>query len=293
MTLVRLCFSTKSCSRPIPRGQRRPVAASILLAYRYVLRRQYRWDPERRFLIEAQSLCKSFNQTVAVENLSFLAEDGDITGLIGHNGAGKTTTFRILAGLLTPDCGRCAIDRFDVVADRVAAQSRLGILPDVRGLYPRLTAREHVRYFGSLHGLKGKELEARLQALIDRLGMADFADRRARGYSRGQELKVALARALVHDPKNLILDEPTNGLDVPSTQAVHDLILERKKFGSAILISSHIMSEVTKLCDKLVILAAGRLVMQGTPHELMRRTGHNRLEEVMLTAQPALRDAAE
>jgi sodium transport system ATP-binding protein len=166
-----------------------------------------------------------------------------------------------------------------VVADRVEAQSRLGILPDVRGLYPRLTAREHVRYFGSLHGLKGKELEARLQVLIDRLGMADFADRRA--------------RALIHDPHTLILDEPTNGLDVPSTRAVHDLIRERKHFGSAILISSHIMSEVAELCDKLIIISAGRLVMEGAPHELIRRTGHKRLEEVMLAAQTDLKDAAE
>lgn len=244
-------------------------------------------------MIEVRSLYKSFNKIVAVESLSFKAENNQITGLVGHNGAGKTTTFRILAGLLTPDDGHGTIDGFDVVADRVEAQSRLGILPDVRGLYPRLTAREHVRYFGSLHGLKGKELEARLQVLIDRLGMADFADRRARGYSRGQELKVALARALIHDPNTLILDEPTNGLDVPSTWAVHDLIRERKHFGSAILISSHIMSEVAELCDKLIIMAAGRLVMEGAPHELIRQTGHKRLEEVMLAAQTDSKDAAE
>jgi sodium transport system ATP-binding protein len=210
---------------------------------------------------------------------------------VGHNGAGKTTTFRVLAGLLDPDEGIGRVDGFDVVRERVRAQSRLGILSDVRGLYPRLTAREHVRYFGSLHGLADGVLEVQIQALIDRLGMNDFVDRRARGYSRGQELKVALARALVHDPDNLILDEPTNGLDVVSTRAVHDLIRERRRSGSAILISSHIMSEVAELCDKLIIIASGRVVMAGEPEELLRRSGQTRLEDLMLSAHAGAAEA--
>lgn len=243
-------------------------------------------------MIEVSGLAKSFGGVLAVDHLSFTAENGRITGLVGHNGAGKTTTFRVLAGLLDPDEGTGRVDGFDVVRERVAAQARLGILSDVRGLYPRLTAREHIRYFGSLHGLAGSALDARLQALVERLGMRDFADRRARGYSRGQELKVALGRALIHDPDNLILDEPTNGLDVASTRAVHDLIRERKKAGSAILISSHIMSEVAELCDCLVIIAGGRMVMSGAPDELLRRSGLTRLEDLMLAAHSSVAEVA-
>jgi sodium transport system ATP-binding protein len=243
-------------------------------------------------VIEVSGLCKSFGGTIAVDHLSFTAENGRITGLVGHNGAGKTTTFRVLAGLLDPDEGTGRVDGHDVVRERVAAQSKLGILSDVRGLYPRLTAREHVRYFGSLHGLAEPALGERLQALIERLNMKDFADRRAKGYSRGQELKVALARALIHDPDNLILDEPTNGLDVASTRAVHELIRERKKAGSAILISSHIMSEVAELCDKLVIISAGCVVMQGAPDELLRQSGQTRLEDLMLAAHAGAVEAA-
>lgn len=243
-------------------------------------------------MIRVEALSKSFGDVPALDDLSFVADNGRVTGLIGHNGAGKTTTFRILAGLMRPDTGRGSIDGFDVTGQRVAAQRRLGILPDVRGLYPRLTAREHIRYFGRLHGLAGAELEDRMSRLIDRLGMAEFVDRRARGFSRGQELKVALARALIHDPTNLILDEPTNGLDVASARAVHELIRERCAAGSAVIISSHIMGEVAALCDKLVIIAEGRVLLAGSPDEVHRRTGLDSLEEIMLSATVG-REAAE
>ncbi len=235
-------------------------------------------------MIRVSGLIKRFGDLVAVDGLDFQAEDGRITGLIGHNGAGKTTTFRILCGLLKPDQGEGRVDGFDVVRDRIEAQRRLGILPDVRGLYPRLTAREHIRYYGSLHGLEGLALESRIQTLISRLGMEEFADRRAKGFSRGQELKVALARALVHAPSNLILDEPTNGLDVASTRAVHALIREMRDQGTAIVISSHIMSEVASLCDRLVIMANGQAVMEGSPDELRDRTGHGEMEDIFLAA---------
>lgn len=243
-------------------------------------------------MIEVENLYKSFGGVPAVDGMGFVARDGEITGLIGHNGAGKTTTFRILAGLMEPDGGTARIDGLDVVAGRVAAQRRLGILPDVRGLYPRLTAREHIRYYGGLHGLEGADLEGRIGELIARLGMEEFADRRAKGYSRGQELKVALARALVHAPSNLILDEPTNGLDVTSSRAVHALIREMRDEGAAIVISSHIMSEVESLCDQLVIMADGRAVLTGTAEELRARTGHGSLEDIFVGIAAGL-EAAE
>ncbi|MCG8504373.1 MAG: ATP-binding cassette domain-containing protein [Sphingomonadales bacterium] len=243
-------------------------------------------------MIRVENLHKSFGGVPAVDGLGFTAKDGEITGLIGHNGAGKTTTFRILAGLMHPDAGTARIDDCDVAAGRVAAQRRLGILPDVRGLYPRLTAREHIRYYGGLHGLEGAALEERIGELITRLGMEEFADRRAKGYSRGQELKVALARALVHAPRNLILDEPTNGLDVTSSRAVHALIREMRDEGAAIVISSHIMSEVESLCDQLVIMADGRAALTGTAEELRARTGHGSLEDIFVGIAAGL-EAAE
>lgn len=240
-------------------------------------------------MIKVDQLTKTFGDLIAVNSLSLTAGNGEITGLIGHNGAGKTTTFRILCGLMRPDDGTATIDDLNVVEDRIEAQRRLGVLPDVRGLYPRLTGREHLRYYGQLHGLDESLLEERISALISQLRMDDFADRRAKGYSRGQELKVALGRALIHEPSNLILDEPTNGLDVRSSRAVHDLIRERKAAGSAVLISSHIMSEVEGLCDRIVIIVEGHSVMEGTPEELKERAGVRDLEDIFLhvLADPA------
>jgi len=246
-------------------------------------------------MIEIKDLVKRFGTVQALDGLDFQAKDGDVTGLIGPNGAGKTTAFRIVYGLMVADSGSAWVDGVDVAQNRMAAQRNLGVLPDVRGLYPRLTAREHIRYFGELHGSSGAELEADIGELIERLGMQDFADRRAKGFSRGQELKVALGRALVHRPHNLILDEPTNGLDVMSSRAVRDLIVEMKNEGHCILISSHIMSEVSVLCDRLVIAAAGRLIAQGTPDELRDQADAQDLEEVfvrLLMKAGALQGAA-
>lgn len=220
----------------------------------------------------------------ALSGLSLVARDGRVTGLIGPNGAGKTTAFRIVYGLLTPDVGHASVDGIDVGAQRMAAQRQLGVLPDVRGLYPRLSAREHIRYFGELHGASGRTLEDDIDDLIVRLGMEEFADRRAKGFSRGQELKVALGRALVHRPKNLILDEPTNGLDVMSSRSVRDLIKEMRDQGHCILISSHIMSEVAAICDDLVIVANGHAIANGTPDELREQTGASDIEEVFIRA---------
>ena len=235
-------------------------------------------------MIRANDLAKSFDGLRAVDGLSFSAMDGRVTGLIGPNGAGKTTTFRIVAGLLQADTGAADVDGFDSVDDRVEVHRRLGILPDIRGLYPRLTPREHLRYFGQLHGIEPDPLEARIELLAERLGMVEFLDRRARGFSRGQELKVALARSLIHNPRNLILDEPTNGLDVVSSRAVRHLIHEMRAAGHCILLSSHIMAEVSMLCDDLVVIARGRVAMSGTPDELRAATGREDLEDVFVEA---------
>lgn len=233
-------------------------------------------------MIEVENLTKRFGAVQALSGLNLRARDGEVTGLIGPNGAGKTTAFRVIYGLLTPDAGAARVDGIDVAVDRMAAQRQLGVLPDVRGLYPRLTGREHIRYFGQLHGSSGVTLEADIDDLIIRLGMQDFADRPAKGFSRGQELKVALGRALVHRPKNLILDEPTNGLDVMSSRAVRELIYEMKAKGHCILLSSHIMSEVSLLCDRLLICAEGRVVAEGTPDQLRQRAEADDLEEVFV-----------
>ncbi len=235
-------------------------------------------------MIEVEGLRKRFGALVAVDGMDLVARDGEVTGLIGPNGAGKTTTFRAIYGIVRPDCGCARVDGFDTADERIEAQRRLGVLPDVRGLYPRLTPREHLRYYGRLHGIDAAAIEGRIGELVARLGMEEFADRRARGFSRGQELKVALARALVHAPRNLILDEPTNGLDVVSSRAVRELIREMRVAGVCILLSSHIMTEVSALCDRLYICAGGRAIAHGTPDELRRSFGARDLEEVFVAA---------
>jgi sodium transport system ATP-binding protein len=241
-------------------------------------------------MIEVQDLRKSFRDLVAVENVSFSAKDGQITGLIGPNGAGKTTTLRILYTIMRPDSGRALVDGFDAVADPQQVQRRIGVLPDNRGLYPRLTAREHIRYYGRLHGMKGEALESAIEEMIDTLVMRDVADRRTKGFSKGQTLKVALARALVHKPHNVMLDEPTNGLDVDSSRAVRDMVRRIRDKGRCVLFSSHIMSEVQALCDRIIVMGHGRVVAEGTPDDLATLTGQADLEEIFVAIA---RDEAE
>ncbi len=233
-------------------------------------------------MIEVRNLRKSFKDLVAVENVSFSAKDGEITGLIGPNGAGKTTTMRILYTIMRPDSGQALVDGFDAVADPQQVQRRIGVLPDNRGLYPRLTAREHVRYYGRLHGMKGEALESSIEEMIDTLVMRDVADRRTKGFSKGQTLKVALARALVHKPHNVMLDEPTNGLDVDSSRAVRDMVRRIRDEGRCVLFSSHIMSEVQALCDRIIVMGHGRVVAEGTPDDLADLTGQADLEEIFV-----------
>ena len=234
-------------------------------------------------MIDARKLHKRFGKVTAVEEVSFRAEDGVVTGLLGPNGAGKTTTLRMLYTLVRPDAGSASVDGHDVVTHPLEVRKRLGALPDARGLYPRLTPREHARYFGRLHGLTGAALEARVEQLVSLLEMADIADRRAEGFSQGERMKVALLRALVHDPQNVLLDEPTNGLDVMSTRAVRTLIQRLKAQGRCVVFSSHVMQEVAALCDRIVVVAHGRVVAEGTPDELRARTGKESLEEAFVS----------
>jgi sodium transport system ATP-binding protein len=233
-------------------------------------------------MIEAQNLHKRFGDIVAVNGLSFTARDGEVTGLLGPNGSGKTTSLRMLCGLIEPDAGQLLVDGVAVGDDPLGTRRRIGVLPDTHGLYPRLTAREHARYFGRLHGLSGVELEDRIGALFDALEMGRIADRRVEGFSHGERMKVALARAMVHGPRNIVLDEPTNGLDVMGTRAMRTLIRRLRAEGKCVLFSSHIMQEVSALCDAIVIVANGAVAASGTPGELRSLTGHENLEDVLV-----------
>jgi sodium transport system ATP-binding protein len=233
-------------------------------------------------MIEVSGLHKQFGAVVAVDDVSFRADDGVVTGLLGPNGAGKTTTLRVLSTLITPDRGRASVDGIDVTAQPLEARKRMGVLPDARGLYPRLTAREHLQYYGELHGLGRDEVEARGAELMKLMELTPLADRRVEGFSNGERTKVALCRALVHDPKNVLLDEPTNGLDVMSTRGVRTLIRRLKEQGRCVVFSSHVMQEVAALCDRIVVVAKGRVVADGTADELRARTGKENLEEAFV-----------
>jgi sodium transport system ATP-binding protein len=235
-------------------------------------------------MIEVRGLHKEFGRVVAVEDVSFVAGDGAITGLLGPNGAGKTTTLRVLSTLVRADRGQTLIDGIDAGIDSVRARQRLGLLPDARGLYPRLTAREHIRYFGELQGLGGAELDRRIDELLAQFDMRDIADRRAHGFSHGERVKVALARAVVHRPRNVVLDEPTNGLDVMSTRAVRDWLRGLRAEGCCVLFSSHVMPEVAALCERVVVIARGRVVAVGTPDELRAAAGTETLEDAFVRA---------
>jgi sodium transport system ATP-binding protein len=233
-------------------------------------------------MIDAHSLSKSFGEVQAVRDVSLTAPDGRITGLLGPNGAGKTTTLRMISTVLRPDSGRVSVDGHDPLSDPMAVQRAIGALPESHGLYPRLTARENVRYFGRLHGVAEDVLEERIEWLTDLLDMGSIVDRKSDGFSHGERVKVALARALVHDPHNVILDEPTVGLDVMSTRAVRQFVRALREDGRAVLLSSHIMQEVSHLCDEIVIVARGVVVARGTPQALRESTGEESLEDAFV-----------
>jgi sodium transport system ATP-binding protein len=235
-------------------------------------------------MIEVQNLSKAFDngRVKAVDGVSFTARDGEITGLLGPNGAGKTTTLRMLYTLMKPDAGRVLVDGIDAAIDPLAVRRRLGVLPDARGLYKRLTARENIDYFAHLQGVDPAALASRREALVDALEMRDILERRTEGFSQGQRVKTAIARALVHDPRNVILDEPTNGLDVMATRGMREFMHKLRAEGRCVLFSSHIMQEVAMLCDRIVVIARGRVVADETPAALRAQTGRDNLEDAFV-----------
>ena len=240
-------------------------------------------------MIVAEHLRKTFpgrgkdkNPVIAVDDVGFTAHDGQITGLLGPNGAGKTTTLRMLYTLMKPETGRVLVDGIDVAVDPEAARRALGVLPDARGVYKRLTARENIDYFGELHGMPAELIAARTARLAAALQMEDFLDRSTEGFSQGQRTKTAIARALIHDPKNVILDEPTNGLDVMTTRGLRGFLKELRSEGRCVIFSSHIMQEVAALCDRIVVVAHGRVVAQGSTEELRAQAGEANLEDAFV-----------
>jgi sodium transport system ATP-binding protein len=233
-------------------------------------------------MIEVQSLSKSFDGIKAVRDVSFSAENGKVTGLLGPNGAGKSTTLRILYGILTQDSGSARIDGIEIKDDRLKAQRRIGVLPDSHGLFTRLTAREHIQYFGRLHQVDETELEYRTGELINLLDMKSIADRRVEGFSQGERMKVCLARALIHNPPNVLLDEPTNGLDVMTTRKVREMISELKNQNVTLLFSSHLMHEVARLCDHIVIISQGLVVANGSTDEIREIAKEDNLEDAFV-----------
>lgn len=233
-------------------------------------------------MIEVNNLHKTFNQVKALDGLSFKAEDGQITGILGPNGAGKTTCLRTIYGLLKPDQGQAFIDSINVANQPLQGRQRLGIFPDKFGLYERLTAYEQIDYFASIHGLHGDSKKQAIESVITDLDMQELAHRKSQGFSQGQRMKVTLAQALVHQPKNFVLDEPTRGLDVMSTRILRDYLTRFKAKGHCILFSSHVMQEVAALCDRVIIVANGKLAAQGTPEELCELAGETQLEEAFV-----------
>ena len=233
-------------------------------------------------MIEVEALGKQFGAVRALDGVSFAAADGKITGLLGPNGAGKSTCLRILSTVLKPDRGRARIGGIDLSTSALAARRVFGVLPHNSGLYPQLTGRENIEYYGRLHGLSEQRIAQRAEELIARLDLGAVASRKAKGYSQGERTKVALARALVHDPQHVMLDEPTNGLDVMAARHLRDWLRELRKQGRCVLLSSHVMQEVDALVDDLVIVSAGRVTLSGSPSELAQRFPGRTLEEIFV-----------
>ena len=233
-------------------------------------------------MIKVENLRKSFGKIKAVKGISFTVRDGEITGLLGPNGAGKTTTLRMLYSLLPPDSGQILIDGMDPAHDAMAIKRTLGVVPDSRGLYTRMSARENIAYFGKLHGMSVRDINQRIAELVETLDMDDFIDRRAEGFSQGQRVKVAIARAMVHKPQTVLLDEPSNGLDVMSTRALRRYILDLKEAGHSVVLSTHIMQEVAALCDRIIIIADSLIAADGTAPELLARSGCETLEDAFV-----------
>jgi len=233
-------------------------------------------------VIEARALAKRFNGVQAVREVSFRAPNGEITGLLGPNGAGKTTTLRMISTLVVPTAGEALVDGINSAANALAVRARIGMLSDARGLYGRLTARENIAYYGELRGMEKKKIDAAIGRLSDMLDLGALLARRTDGFSQGEKMKVAIARTLVHDPPNVMLDEPTNGLDVMTTRNLREVIRRLREDGKCVLFSSHVMQEVSALCDQIVIVAHGAVVASGTAAELLAASGCDNLEDAFV-----------
>jgi len=233
-------------------------------------------------MIEAHEVRKQFGAVQALGGVSFTAHDGHITALLGPNGAGKTTLLRTLVGMLKRDHGTIAVDGVDPEHDPLAVRANIGFLTDQFGLYERLSTREYLTYFGELNGMGGSGLRQRIDDVAEMLAMDDILERRSKGFSQGQRIKVALARALLHRPRHLLLDEPTRGLDVMSTRAVRQALAALREQGCCVVMATHVMQEVSHLCDDVIVIAKGHTVAQGTPADLCRRTGIANLEDAFV-----------
>ncbi len=233
-------------------------------------------------MIEVKAISKSFGDVQAVKEVTFTAPNNQVTALLGANGAGKTTSLRMIYSLISPDSGQVLIDGIDPKKQPEEARKLLGVLPDTRGLYLRLTARENITYFGELHGMNEADIKTRTDSLVKDLRMEDFIDRKTEGFSQGQRVKVAIARALIHDPKNIILDEPTNGLDVMSTRGVRKFLNKEKERGKCILFSSHVMQEVSAVSDEILVVHDGIVCASGSEAELQQQSGQSNLEDAFV-----------
>lgn len=242
-------------------------------------------------MINVENLAKSFGAVIAVQRVSFTAADGCVTGLLGPNGAGKTTTLRVISTLLAPSAGAVRVDGIDAAREPLAVRARIGALSDARGLYGRLTARENIAYYGELRGMTRSHIAASIGRLASLLEFEGLLDRRTEGFSQGERMKVAIARAMVHDPPNVILDEPTNGLDVMTTRSLRDAVRRLRDAGKCVLFSSHVMQEVAALCDEIVIVARGEVSAAGTPAAVREAAGCEDLEEAFVRLTGAAAEA--
>jgi sodium transport system ATP-binding protein len=234
-------------------------------------------------MIETSEVRKRFGAVQALGGVSFTARDGEITALLGPNGAGKTTLLRLLVGLLRRDHGSILVGGIDPEKDPMAVRKDIGFLTDQFGLYEKLSTREYLRYFGQLNSMALPALDQRIDEVADLLAMNDILERRSKGFSQGQRIKVALARTLLHRPRHLLLDEPSRGLDVMSTRALRTALQALRADGCCVIMATHVMQEVTHLCDDVIVIARGHTVAQGSPQQLCERTGIASLEDAFVS----------